>query len=265
MAAPAAPPHEVADAESATPRVRVRRAPQFEPPFDDERTPTASIPGSAMLPFAWPARGPRPQRPVTPRQARGPGGGPPTVTVAGNGGQGSAAGHGGQGSAGHGAQGSAAGHGAQGSAAGHGAETGGTPSGRDAQRTNPSRPRGGAGGRGSGPAPAAAAAERFLNVCLEVLNGHRPASHLRAVTTAAQVAEVTDQLVRRTTRTYLATTGRTEAVPRRVRLLRLHTCEPRDGIAEVVAVLAYGSSTWAMAARLERHADTWLCTLVHVI
>jgi hypothetical protein len=41
--------------------------------------------------------------------------------------------------------------------------------------------------------------------------------------------------------------------------------EPRDGVAEVVAVLEYGVTHWAMCARLERRSETWLCTLVQVI
>jgi hypothetical protein len=41
--------------------------------------------------------------------------------------------------------------------------------------------------------------------------------------------------------------------------------EPRDGVAEIVAVLEYGVVHWAMCARLERRSDTWLCTLMQVI
>ena len=71
--------------------------------------------------------------------------------------------------------------------------------------------------------------------------------------------------MRRTTRAYLGRPGATSPRPHRVRLRALHVCEPRDGVAEVVAVLEYGVHTWAMCARLERRADTWLCTLVQVI
>jgi hypothetical protein len=155
------------------------------------------------------------------------------------------------------------------SAGGHGPAAGPGPDDRPGTEGGTRRRSGGGtdsgGGHGGRPAPAAAAAERFLNVCIEVLNGHRPASHLRAVTAPAQINEVTDQLIRRTARTYLAPVGRAGTVPRRVRLQRLHTGEPRDGVAEVVAILGYGSSTWAMAVRLERQADTWLCTLIQVI
>ena len=41
--------------------------------------------------------------------------------------------------------------------------------------------------------------------------------------------------------------------------------EPRDGVAEIVAVLSYAGSSLAMALRLERHGDQWLCALVQVI
>jgi hypothetical protein len=113
--------------------------------------------------------------------------------------------------------------------------------------------------------PGRAAAQRFVGVCVEVLNGHRPVSHLRAITAPADVSGVTDQLVRRTTRTYLARPGASAPGPNRVRLRSLHTCEPRDGVAELAAVLEYGAQIWAMAARLERRADTWLCTVVQVV
>jgi hypothetical protein len=111
--------------------------------------------------------------------------------------------------------------------------------------------------------PGRAATIRFLGVCVEVLNGHRPATHLRPLTTAADLTRITDQLVRRTTRTYL--TGRGAPHPTRVRLRGLRICEPRDGIAEMAAVLEFGAQTWAMAGRLERHGDTWLCTVVQVV
>jgi hypothetical protein len=139
------------------------------------------------------------------------------------------------------------------------------------QPRGPERPPGPAGVPAMAPrgttaspvSPGRAAAVRFLGICVEVLNGHRPAAHLRALTTAADLTRVTDQLVRRTTRTYLA--GRGAPRPHRVRLRGMRICEPRDGIAELAAVLEFGPQTWAMAGRLERHADTWLCTVVQVV
>jgi hypothetical protein len=84
---------------------------------------------------------------------------------------------------------------------------------------------------------------------------HRPASHLRAVVASTELHLVADQLVRRTTRVYLGRPGATSPRPQRVRLRALHVSEPRDGVAEVVAVLEYGANHWAMSARLERRSD----------
>jgi hypothetical protein len=109
------------------------------------------------------------------------------------------------------------------------------------------------------------AAQRFVHVCVEVLNGHRAASHLRAVTAPADFKPVIDQLIGRTNRTYLGRPGATVTRPPRVRLLGMRMCEPRDGVVEVAAVLGYGTRTWAMAVRMERPADTWLCKLIHVV
>jgi hypothetical protein len=115
------------------------------------------------------------------------------------------------------------------------------------------------------PTPGAVAAQRFVGVCVEILNGHRAVSHLRAVTAPGEYKQITDQLVARTNRTYLGRPGRTAPTPHRVRLIGMRTCEPRDGVVEVAAVLAYGVQTWAMAVRMERSAETWLCKLIQVI
>jgi hypothetical protein len=115
------------------------------------------------------------------------------------------------------------------------------------------------------PTPAQAAARRFIGVCVEILNGHRPINHLRAVVAASDLHLVTDQLVRRTNRAYLGRPGATSQRPHRVRLRALRVSEPVDGVAEIVAVLEYGANHWAMCARLERRSDTWLCTLVQVV
>jgi hypothetical protein len=48
-------------------------------------------------------------------------------------------------------------------------------------------------------------------------------------------------------------------------LTRLRVSEPRDGIAEVVAVLSRGGTSLAVALRLERRVDAWTCTLVQVV
>lgn len=218
--------------------VRVRRAPTLEPPFDDE--PAGGSP--APQPLAQPGRGPRTQRPVTPRQPRGPLGPPPAGVPVPQ----------------------------------PATRVEGMPRGpalapvpvhaRPAARSHPGpTPRPNPSTAHLQPTPAQAAAQRFIGVCVEILNGHRPVGHLRAVVAPAELHMVSDQLVRRTSRTYLGRPGATSPGPNRVRLRALHVGEPRDGVAEVVAVLEHGVNHWAMCARLERRADTWLCTLVQVL
>jgi hypothetical protein len=205
--------------------VRLRRAPTLEPPFDDEP--------AGPQPLAQPGRGPRTQRPVTQRPPRGPlgsspTGGPVPLPIM--------------------------------------ARPALVPVPPRAARPRPAPPLSPTAATAHlQPTPAQAAAQRFIGVCVEILNGHRPPGHLRAVVAPLDVQQVGDQLIRRTTRAYLGRPGATVPGPYRVRLRALHVGEPRDGVAEIVAVLEYGVNHWAMCARLERRADTWLCTLVQVL
>jgi Family of unknown function (DUF6459) len=181
----------------------------------------------------------------------------------------------------------------------------------------------GAGAAGSGVAlaggvpPVAASAQRYVRICLEVLNGFRPAGHLRTLAGPVEFSTVVSQLSRRrngrghftqTPDPAIAGTGTPAnrravpptATPRNAgptaaassattvnvvgscaptstarrnapgaaqpfRLLRMRLSEPRDGVAEIVAVLSYAGSSLAMALRLERHGDQWLCAVVQVI
>jgi hypothetical protein len=112
--------------------------------------------------------------------------------------------------------------------------------------------------------PARVAAHRFVGVCVEVLNGFRPVTHLRSLTAPTDLPAITDQLVRRTARVRLGQPAR-PAARHLVRVRCVRTCEPRDGVAEVAVVLAHGAATWAMAVRLERLEHRWLCRLIQVI
>jgi hypothetical protein len=59
--------------------------------------------------------------------------------------------------------------------------------------------------------------------------------------------------------------GLTGATGDRIRLRRLRIAEPRDGAVEAVAVLNRAGRAWALALRLEYREDTWLCTHVEVV
>jgi len=171
----------------------------------------------------------------------------------------------------------------------------------------------GAGALARNVPPAVASAQRYVRICLEVLNGFRPAAHLRTLAGPVEFGAVVNQLNRRRngrahfpqvvtgaptpstppnrrpTPAYVpghVNVGARHEMPnapqRRphapatahrnapgasqpVRLMRLRVAEPRDGIAEVVAVLAFAGSSLAMAMRLERRDDQWLCAVAQVI
>jgi len=135
------------------------------------------------------------------------------------------------------------------------------------------------------PSPAQGAAMHFLSLCLEVLNGYRPATHLRPLVVPTEFAAVAEQITRARARATLpagparhvrpdqarrlirpATTrpGR-NGQPPRIRLRRLRVCEPRPGVAEAAAVLGMESRAFALALRLERRPSGWQCTLAQVI
>jgi hypothetical protein len=116
-----------------------------------------------------------------------------------------------------------------------------------------------AGPAGTTPVAAQVAAGRFVAACVEVLNGFRPAAHLRALTTPFDYAAVIKQLTRRARIRVPATPGS------RVGLHRVRVFEQRAGVAEAVAVLSHGDVAWAIALRFEHRRGTWLCNLLEVV
>jgi hypothetical protein len=167
---------------------------------------------------------------------------------------------------------------------------------------------------------AAATAQRYVRICLEVLNGFRSAAHLRTLTGPVEFGAVVNQLSRRrngcghfpqaaaaspaamrstrpsggqsaerrlvhsgtaafaTTRDVAANvatfsrwqpsqTARRNApgAAQPYRLVRLRVTEPRDGVAEVAVVLSFAGTSLAVALRLERRADQWICAVAQVI
>jgi hypothetical protein len=120
------------------------------------------------------------------------------------------------------------------------------------------------------------AARRFLGRCLEVINGYRPAGHLRAMCDRLEAQNITDQLAeaaqraarRPRPRPAMSEPGRSPRAalgpcgvhPADVVRLRLRVCEPRAGVAEAAAVLGQHHQVWAVAFRLERRGPSWRCT-----
>ncbi|HET8661499.1 MAG TPA: Rv3235 family protein [Micromonosporaceae bacterium] len=113
-----------------------------------------------------------------------------------------------------------------------------------------------------GPSEARIAVRRFLAVMLEVLDGYRPAGHLRRLTLPGAFPAVADEVARAARRGTRAVAG-----PRapRFRLRELRVCEPCTGAVEVAAVLGRGGSVFAVALRLERTRASWLCTVAQVV
>jgi hypothetical protein len=129
--------------------------------------------------------------------------------------------------------------------------------------------------------PTTAAAARFVNICLEIINGYRPVTHFRALSAPLAAASVLEAMTEAVHRVRPAT--------RRgglVKLRAMRTCEPRPGVAEIALVIAIdggpgpsqgepanrgptGSRTgrtgptrqaWGLAFRLERQPGRWQCT-----
>jgi hypothetical protein len=112
------------------------------------------------------------------------------------------------------------------------------------------------------------AARRFLDVCLEILNGYRPVAHIRTIT-GFDAAVIVEQMAACLSRADGLRRARDPGRVRReqsfVHLRHLRVCEPRAGVAEGAAALALSERTWALAFRLERKRGMWLCTAVRLV
>jgi hypothetical protein len=127
-----------------------------------------------------------------------------------------------------------------------------------------------AGGLAGASGDAKLAVRRFVGMCVEVLNGYRPAAHLRRLALPTQAADVIAQAVsgtRRVADLRRANRGgsRRALRPGPVGVLRLRLCEPRPGAVEAAVLLVTGERTWAMAVRLELHQQSWAATVLRLI
>ncbi|WP_229795295.1 Rv3235 family protein [Actinoplanes campanulatus] len=114
------------------------------------------------------------------------------------------------------------------------------------------------------------AARRFVHLCVEVLNGFRPAAHLRRMALPAEAADVVAKGLAGARRAAeLRRAGRPRTRPPRrhapVAVLRLTLCEPRPGAVEAAVTLVTGERTWAIAFRMELHQQTWAATTLLII
>jgi hypothetical protein len=128
-------------------------------------------------------------------------------------------------------------------------------------------------------------------MCVEVLNGYRPAAHLRRLSlpkeasgVVAQAIAATDRVaeLRRVRVAHAAGRRPTRAPGRRpasgarstdrrdrghapAGVIHLQVCEPRPGAVEAAVLLVTGDRTWAMALRLELHQQSWCATALRLV
>jgi hypothetical protein len=119
--------------------------------------------------------------------------------------------------------------------------------------------------------PAQLAVRRFVGMSVEVLNGYRPAAHLRRLALPREAAGVVAQGLsgaRRVAelRRAAGRSGHRHARrPGPVAVLKLRLCEPRPGAVEACVLLVTGDRTWAMMLRLEVHQQAWAATVLRLI
>ncbi len=110
---------------------------------------------------------------------------------------------------------------------------------------------------------------RYLERVLEVVDGFRPYSHLRAFTGFAHLVEVADQLalLRRPVRaaSVRPTSGAVRMFTGRIRLRHLRVCQIGERVLEAAAVVGLDEQRWAVSLRMERPLGAWLCTHLEVI
>jgi hypothetical protein len=112
---------------------------------------------------------------------------------------------------------------------------------------------------------------RFVRSCVEVLNGYRPAAHMRRLAVPTEAAAIVAQLmatahrVTEMRRRLQSPTKRTSQRALPVAVVRLRLCEPRPGAVEAAFALVLGDRTWAMALRMEQHHQAWSATTLRLV
>jgi hypothetical protein len=113
------------------------------------------------------------------------------------------------------------------------------------------------------------AAHHFVKACVEILNGYRPAAHLRSLSQPREAASLISQALIAAQRIAASRRRTQPALRHRIPppVVPVHTkvCEPCRGVVEAAAVLVAPERTWALALRLERPANRWLATVLRLL
>ncbi len=100
-------------------------------------------------------------------------------------------------------------------------------------------------------------AQRFVQALVEIVEGDRSPTQLLRWS----LPRVYEDVARRTA--YQHRVRRAAPAPRaRARVVSVRVCQPCSGVAEVAAHVRYGPRSQAVAARMERIGDHWVCTAV---
>jgi hypothetical protein len=116
------------------------------------------------------------------------------------------------------------------------------------------------------------AVRHFVNACVEVFNGYRPAAHLRRLSQPAEAGRVVAQAMAGAHRVReLRGPDQRQPIPRArrrptpVAVLKVQLCEPRTGAVEASIVLVTGERTWALALRMETYDQAWVATALRLV
>ena len=101
-------------------------------------------------------------------------------------------------------------------------------------------------------------AGRFCQAVVEVATGHRAASQLVRWTSPAVYADV----ARRALLHHQAVAAGRRDAQARPSVRSVHVCSPARRCVEVSVHVRQGARSRALAARLERQGDRWVCTAV---
>lgn len=118
------------------------------------------------------------------------------------------------------------------------------------------------GSQGRGASDAEIATHRFALVCLEVLNGFRPLSHLRRLVEPRGFEAAAAGIE---ARRHVGTADHAAAARAMIQIRRIRVCEPAQGVAEASVVFSREGLAWSMAIRLEHRRQRWLCTVAHTL